>query len=325
MALLVLVVLIGCGRLQPEYDDSFDDFLIDEGQVISPEQAKHIRAYHERLLQDLDIHFKVVIPEESPRDIGKTAVQMFENYSLGNRTRGVKGLLLIVDPQGQQTRIETGYDLEPIFTDAFVGYIQREQMAPFYNSGRVGEGIEATVELLVTRVSNAIDSSEYDPRAEQAPAQHFSGGAGASTQLVATELEADPLPAAAAEFMGPQSSVDAAFLVYVQILGKRVKDPHLGVYSPETQDFLEKQLVTDAQQGNELAEIRAVIDRRTVVEHGDLAVMRFQGSRRVPPYFFRRRGAAWVIDLFATRRVIGFDQLNQWYVRDSQSEFSFGL
>jgi uncharacterized protein len=324
---VLVVLLTACGSLQPGPIDSPDDFLIDETHVISPEQAMRIAAYHERLLQELDIHFKVVIPEESPPDIGQTAVQMFEDYALGSRTRGAKGLLLIVDPRGRQTRIETGYDLEPMFTDAFVGYIQREQMTPFYNSERIGEGIEATVELLVSRLSNAIDSNAYDPGFESPPAQNFSGGAGANARLGATGPQGGRVSAStvAAESMGPQSSVEAAFLVYVEILEQRVKDPHLGIYSPETQDFLEKQLLTDAQQRNELAEIRAVLDRRTVVEDGDLALLSFPGSRRVPPYFFRKRGAGWMIDLSAMQRVIGFDQVNQWYVRDPHSEFSFGL
>jgi hypothetical protein len=45
----------------------------------------------------------------------------------------------------------------------------------------------------------------------------------------------------------------------------------------------------------------------------------------VPPYFLRRQANGWTIDLATASRVIGFDQLNQWYVRDTSTEFAFGL
>ena len=60
-------------------------------------------------------------------------------------------MLFLVDPQGKSVRLETGYDLEGIFTDAFTGYVEREQMLPFFVAGRIAPGIEATVELLVAR------------------------------------------------------------------------------------------------------------------------------------------------------------------------------
>ncbi len=41
-------------------------------------------------------------------------------------------MLFLIDPSGKQVRIEIGYDLEPIFTDGFTGYIERRQMTPFF-------------------------------------------------------------------------------------------------------------------------------------------------------------------------------------------------
>lgn len=142
--------------------------------------------------------------------------------------------------------------------------------------------------------------------------------------LLLAVLTAEDIQLAALQY-GPQASVDAAFSTYVRLLENHVADPHLGIYSPETQKFLESRRITEAQQRNELTEIQAVYSRRTIMEAGDLAVMRFSGSTRVPPYFFRKRATGWTIDLSATSRVIGFDQSNQWYVRDPRNEFAFGL
>ena len=298
-------------------------FLLDEAKLLSRTQVNRIRAYHEQLLRDLDIHFKVAILRESPPSIEDTAIRLFADYSLGSRTRGAKGLLLIIDPQGRQTRIETGYDLEPIFPDAFAGYVQRGQMAPFYRSGRIAEGVEATVELLVTRTAQAIDRNAYDPDVPRTPLEELSGGAGASLRLGAAESSpAVARQQADAQSYGPQPSVEAAFSTYLRILENRIREPRLGIYSEDTQDFLETRLVTTAQQTNELAEIRAMYARRIVRENGNLAVIRFPESTRVPPYFFRKQDTGWTIDLAVMMRVIGFDTLNQWYLRDEKSEFS---
>jgi hypothetical protein len=135
---------------------------------------------------------------------------------------------------------------------------------------------------------------------------------------------ASAAPQSAAAY-GPQPTADAAFAAYVSVLRNRVKDPALGVYSPATQRLMQGRPITDAQQAAELGEIDAVYASRVVREQGTLAVVTFPGSTRVPPYFFRRGDAGWTIDLASTARIIGFDRMNRWFVRDRNTEFAFGL
>jgi len=122
-----------------------------------------------------------------------------------------------------------------------------------------------------------------------------------------------------------QSSPELAFSAYVRVLRDRVKAPDLGLYSPATQEWMRARRVTDGQQRAELAEIEAVYATRAIRDNGSLAVVTFPGSTRVPPYFLRRSGAGWTIDLAATARIIGFDRNNQWYVRQKDNEFAFGF
>jgi hypothetical protein len=318
LALLFLLLLLPACELPWT-----ETFLSDQARLLTDAQSNRIKAYHEKLLEDLDIHFCVVILKETPALIEEKADELFKSYSLGSKTRGAKGLLLIIDPQGRQTRIETGYGLEPMFPDAFVSYIQNQQMAPFYKAGRVPEGIEATVELLVAQAMKAIDANDYDPAEIHERLPQYSGGAGANALLA--ESNTQTMPAVASGDYGPQPSADAAFSEYLLVLENRVRNPSLGLYSEETQTLLRTRLITEAQQGNELSEIRAVYETRSVKERGDFAVIQFSGSRRVPPYFFRKRGDAWTIDLSAASRLIGFDHLNQWCIRDKNSEFSFAF
>ena len=126
----------------------------------------------------------------------------------------------------------------------------------------------------------------------------------------------------AVESYNSQPSVDAAYATYLRVLQNRVKESGLAIYSSETRKLLAALTISDAQQAAELREIEAVYSNRVVRESGDLGVLLFPGSKRVPPYFFRRERGAWTIDLSVMRRVIGFDNTNQWYVRDKTSEFN---
>src|SRR5512145_1844386 len=99
----------------------------------------------------------------------------------------------------------------------------------------------------------------------------------------------------AVESYNSQPSVDAAFATYLRVLQNRIKEPRLAIYSAETRKLLAAMTITDAQQASELREIEAVYSSRVVRESGDLAVLLFPGSKRVPPYFFRREGSAWTI------------------------------
>jgi hypothetical protein len=122
-----------------------------------------------------------------------------------------------------------------------------------------------------------------------------------------------------------QASPELAFSVYVRVLRDRVKEPGLGVYSPATQEWMRARRVTDGQQRAELAEIEAAYATRAIRDNGSLAVVTFPGSTRVPPYFLRRSGAGWTMDLAATARIIGFDRNNRWYVRQKDNEFAFAF
>jgi uncharacterized membrane protein YgcG len=60
-----------------------------------------------------------------------------------------RGLLLVID--ADQVRLEVGYTLEGVLPDAFAAYVEHRQMVPFFERGRVADGILSTTELIVTR------------------------------------------------------------------------------------------------------------------------------------------------------------------------------
>jgi len=237
-------------------------------------------------------------------------VKLFDEYGLGKSTLAARGVLLLVDPQGHQVRLEIGYDLEPIFTDLLVGRVEQEQMVPFFQAGRVGPGLEATVELLVGAALR--QPEETGTGKQQLP--HLSGGGGAKTGATIGSGAPAKKPLANPGRITPGADPLETLRIYQEVLRERVKDPDLAIYTPESREFFRKWLVTDAQQSNELNSLSEVLDNGEVRRSGNFAVVRSDpGARTRAPYFLRRADQGWQLDFATMSRVISFNHLNQWH------------
>jgi hypothetical protein len=140
--LLTLLFLPLCTLAACKERHAAPSFIDDQPGLLTAAERARIENYHRRLFEDLGIHLQVVILAERARDIDVAAASLFEAYRVGGERRGARGVLLLIDPQGGQARLEIGYDLEPVFTDLFVGRVERQQMVPFFQAGRVGAGVE---------------------------------------------------------------------------------------------------------------------------------------------------------------------------------------
>jgi len=315
LCLVLLIMLGACQR--PE-----SDFVHDPSGYLDAAAKTRIASLHRALLRDGDIHFRLEILPEASDHINREAVQLFDTYRLGETTRAARGVLLLVDPMGEQVRLEIGSDLEGVFPDGFVGYVEEQQLAPFFRSGRVGEGVEATVELLVAR---AMDEKAFDPSTLPA-APHLSGGGGARINVSFGSSNPDAPPAANLQDYLPGATPHESLQVYMEILSRGVTDPQLPLYTLSTRTLLETWLVTRAQQQQELRRLEtgfASLQEHTAEE---LAVIRFPVERReLPPYFLRRAPAGWQLDLETMSRCIGFNHKNQWHFRTMPQDFEFAF
>jgi len=84
------------------------------------------------------------------------------------------GILFIVAPNEHRTRIEVGYGLEPIITDAFSSVVIQTQVLPKFRSGDFNGGVVAGANALIEQLS--LDTSEAEKRAAAAQQQLQRGG-----------------------------------------------------------------------------------------------------------------------------------------------------
>jgi len=298
-------------------------FIDDRARLLTKAEQGRIENFHRRLLEDLDIHLQVIVLAEAAEDIDAEAVRLFDAFKIGAATRGARGVLLLIDPKGEQVRLEIGYDLEPIFTDLFTGRVEREQMVPFFQAGRVGPGVEATVELLVAQALGGEQPGELGA-GKLLP--HLSGGGGAKAPAAIGSGVPEKLPAEEPNRFAPGETPLETLRTYLEVLRDRVKDPDLPLYTPETKEFFRRWQVTDGQQAQELRTLSAALERAEERIEGDFAVVRFSpDERQSPPYLFRRGEGGWQLDFAAMSRLVGFNHLNQWFFRERNHPWMFAF
>nr|WP_320050234.1 TPM domain-containing protein [uncultured Desulfuromonas sp.] len=300
-----------------------DVAVVDQALLLSPQAVKRIDSLAHSMLAHNRVQLQVVILKDPAADLDAAALRWMEEHRLGELAGGARGVLLMVDPTAEQVRVEIGYDLEGVFSDVIVARIEQEQMVPFFAANRVGDGIEASLELLVA------EQPEEEPLAHSVGSR-YSGGAGAVSQVpinkpFSAEFS-DPMSKAARSRFVPQPTPLAALECYRQVLEEHVKDAELRLYTPATREFFASWLVTDGQQNHERNALEQALPHAQVVVQEPLAVVRFAADQRQwSPYFFEHGDDGWQLDFSTMSRVIGFNQRNQWFFRTRNHPFMFAF
>jgi len=329
-ALLAVLALAGCdggagARL------AAGGFVVDDAGLVAADSRARMNATLRALLRDLDIEIVAASQNDlGGRSIEQVASARFEEWRVGGRTRANRGLLLLVAASEERVRLAVSYELEPIFTDAFVAYVEREQLAPYFEGGRIGEGIEATVELLARRAHEAERGESYDPqRAGAETVSGFrSGGAGAAVDVRVRGKRARATPApvdpALREHFGAQPTAALAWERFLELNRRRVKDPDLGIYDERAKKLLGG-VHTDAGQDH-IARLYAA-KRYEVRGKGERAAIVFPDDpdHTLAPWFFRRAAVGWQLDGEMYPETIGYNHKNQWRFKRRDHPYAFAF
>jgi len=115
----------------------------------------------------------VTLPSLQGYDISDYGYQLGRAWGIGQAKLN-NGILFLVAPNEHKTRIEVGYGLEPIITDAFSSVVIQTQVLPKFRSGDFNGGVVAGANALIEQLS--LDTSEAEKRAAAAQQQLQRGG-----------------------------------------------------------------------------------------------------------------------------------------------------
>lgn len=144
--LLVALLIIGLGgtagvmaalRLKPT------GRVTDVAGVIDEHQTQQLETLLAEVERQTSAEMAVVtVPTVTDGDIETAAVELFRDWGIGKRGKD-NGVLILCAIRDRRVRIEVGYGLEHVLTDAICGRIIREQMVPQFRAGRYADGLIA--------------------------------------------------------------------------------------------------------------------------------------------------------------------------------------
>ena len=143
--------------------------VVDDAHVLPPD----VQASLTQKLADLQSRTSrqlvvVTLPSLQGDEISDYGYQLGRAWGIGQKGTN-NGALFIIVPSKHKVRIEVGYGLEPILTDALTSFILQEQVLPKFKTGDIPGGIVAGTDALVDQMG--ADTSTAEQKAAAAERQ----------------------------------------------------------------------------------------------------------------------------------------------------------
>ncbi len=129
----------------------------DQANIISSQEEQALNQYLNQLNSQYGIQMAVLtIPSLEGESLEMYSIQVVDEWKLGSADKD-NGALLLVAYNEREIRIEVGYGLEAVLTDALSGQIIRQIIAPYFQQGDFGTGIIAGIQVMSqTAVGDAV-------------------------------------------------------------------------------------------------------------------------------------------------------------------------
>lgn len=166
MLLALLLVLVPGTAMAAIQFPALTGRVVDDAQLLSPEQEQALTARLASLEQETGDQLVVVtLPTLQDQEIADYGYQLGRHWGIG-QAENDGGALLIVAPNERKVRIEVGYGLEGVLTDAWSALIIQNQILPAFREGDYPRGIIAGTDAIIGQLT--ADPAEAAARAEEA-------------------------------------------------------------------------------------------------------------------------------------------------------------
>jgi uncharacterized protein len=166
LPVLALVVVLGFALLPASAEPNFPALtgrVVDAAGLLSPEDRQALTAELEALEDKSSDQLVVVtLPSLQGYPIEDFGYQLGRHWGIGTAKLD-NGVLLIVAPKERKVRIEVGYGLEPILTDALTKIIIENGILPSFRAGDFPGGIKNGVRDIGLALTG--DTAELEARA----------------------------------------------------------------------------------------------------------------------------------------------------------------
>jgi uncharacterized protein len=144
--------------------------VVDDAHILSPQATEKLTGELASLEQQTGHQVVVAtVPDLQGHEIEDYGYQLGRAWALGRK--GVNdGAILLVAPSEHKVRIEVGYGLEPVLTDALTSIILQRKVLPQLKAGHMEQGVVDGTEALIGQLSLPEDQAKAQvAQAEAAP------------------------------------------------------------------------------------------------------------------------------------------------------------
>ncbi len=296
VALLDLLILAAAWRW---YREMAPRRVVDRVGIISAAEQRNYNRFLEQMHRESGIDLRIVlVPTVGESTPEQFALATMRELGIGQGT-GSRGLLILYATLARTMRVEIGPKLEGILPDAFVGYLVREHLDPFFNEGSPDLGLRITLFMIHWRVRMARLGEEYDPSFEEyvRDVRRLAAGGGASARLLASGSRAGFInryaDSAANAFFRPQPTVEEAYRRHLEWLALGGGQVNVPLFTKESHRYLERLPVSPAANAYLLATESAGATRSTSAATSRCCTTPTTRSLAPSSSDARRRGGRW--------------------------------
>lgn len=140
--------------------------VVDDAHVLPADVKVELSAKLENLERTTSRQLVVVtLPSLQGQDIADYGYQLGRAWGIGQKGLN-NGSLFIIAPAEHKVRIEAGYGVEPILTDALSSQILQEKVLPAFRAGDIPAGVVAGTDAIIQQLS--LDPSTAEAKAAAA-------------------------------------------------------------------------------------------------------------------------------------------------------------
>ncbi|NEX94923.1 YgcG family protein [Caulobacter sp. 17J65-9] len=140
--------------------------VVDQANILPPETEAALDQKLAALEQaTTDQMVVVTVPSLQDYEIEDYGYQLGRHWQIGQKGAD-NGVLLIVAPNERKVRLEVGYGLEPVLTDALSSVIIQQKILPRFRDGDYPGGVVAGTDAVIQQLT--LDPAEAQARAKEA-------------------------------------------------------------------------------------------------------------------------------------------------------------
>ncbi len=159
LTVLAFFLVLAPAQAEPKFPP-LTGRVVDGANVLSPESEAKLTQSLEALEKATTTQVVVAtVPSLQGYEIEDFGYQLLRTWGIGQKDKN-NGVIFLVAPAERKVRIEVGYGLEPVLTDALSSVILQERVLPRFKAGDMEGGIVSGTEAVIQQLGLPEDQAK---------------------------------------------------------------------------------------------------------------------------------------------------------------------